>query len=233
VLAIARQTATRDLGWFAIFTERIRALAATQDLLIRSEWRGAAWTIWCALSSPTWRIFSDLGSCARPKLHLNAAATQAVGLARHELATNAGKYGALSTDAGRIEVTWRVDDDAFAMNWTESGGPSVRPPERQGFGTTVIDTMVKRTLGGEVQLAGMAIDLLGRRRPGKTLKAYTQPLARKGCRGVALKRCGRQPCPAHVLVGSFEPVGIAGRWLIAYRRKRLELTSSPTPIRSP
>jgi hypothetical protein len=57
-----------------------------------------------------------------------------------------------STDTGRIEVSWRVDGDAFAMSWTESGGPSVRPPERQGFGTTVIDTMVKRTLGGEVQL---------------------------------------------------------------------------------
>ena len=55
--------------------------------------------------------------------------------------------GALSTDTGRIEVSCRVYGDAFATSWTESGGPPVRPLEHQGFGTTVMDTMVKRTLG--------------------------------------------------------------------------------------
>jgi PAS domain S-box-containing protein len=154
VLAIAHQTATRDPSWFAIFTERIRALAATQDLLTRSEWRGTdVDDLVRAQLAHLAELFGCRIAVRGPKLHLNAAATQAVGLALHELATNAGKYGALSTDAGRIEVTWRLDDDAFAMSWTESGGPSVRPPERQGFGTTVIEAMVKRTLGGEVQLA--------------------------------------------------------------------------------
>jgi two-component sensor histidine kinase len=83
---------------------------------------------------------------------LNAAAGQAVGLALHELATNASKYGALSTDAGRVDVGWRVDGDAFTMNWTERKGPPVRPPERRGFGTAVIDSTAKQTLGGEVEL---------------------------------------------------------------------------------
>ncbi len=86
------------------------------------------------------------------KLHLNAAAAQAIGLALHELATNAGKYGALSVDAGRVDVRWRLDGDIFAMSWTERNGPPVSPPERRGFGSTVIGVMAKVTVGGQVQL---------------------------------------------------------------------------------
>jgi PAS domain S-box-containing protein len=153
VLAIARQTTAREPYRSAVFTERIRALAATQDLLIRSEWRGTDVEDLVRAQLAHLADFFEYRITMRgPKLHLNAAAAQAVGLAFHELATNAGKYGALSTDAGRIEVSWRVAGDTFAMSWIESGGPPVRPPEHQGFGTTVIGTMVKRTLGGEVQL---------------------------------------------------------------------------------
>jgi len=87
-----------------------------------------------------------------PMLRLNAAAAQAIGLALHELATNAGKYGALSVDAGRVDVRWRLEGDSFVMSWIESSGPPVSPPERRGFGSTVVDSMVKHTVGGEVQL---------------------------------------------------------------------------------
>jgi two-component sensor histidine kinase len=86
------------------------------------------------------------------KLRLNAAAAQAIGLALHELATNAGKYGALSADPGHVDVGWRVDGDLFAMSWTERNGPPVSRPDRRGFGSTVIDSMAKRTVEGEVQL---------------------------------------------------------------------------------
>jgi two-component sensor histidine kinase len=77
-------------------------------------------------------------------MHLNAAAAQAIGLALHELATNAGKYGALSVDCGHVDVSWRADGDVFAMSWTESDGPPVSQPERRGFGSTVIESMAKR-----------------------------------------------------------------------------------------
>jgi two-component sensor histidine kinase len=87
-----------------------------------------------------------------PKLHLNAAAAQAIGLALHELATNAGKYGALSTDAGLVDVNWQLDDDIFMMSWIERKGPPVRPPERRGFGSTVMESLVEQTLNGEVRL---------------------------------------------------------------------------------
>jgi two-component sensor histidine kinase len=85
-------------------------------------------------------------------VRLNAAAAQAIGLALHELATNAGKYGALSVDAGRVEVGWRLDGNIFAMSWTESKGPAVSEPKRRGFGSTVVDSMVKQTVNGAVQL---------------------------------------------------------------------------------
>jgi two-component sensor histidine kinase len=87
-----------------------------------------------------------------PKLRLNATAGQAIGLALHELATNAGKYGALSVDTGHVDVRWRPESDIFIMSWTERNGPPVSPPERHGFGSTVVGTMVERSVGGEVEL---------------------------------------------------------------------------------
>src|SRR5262249_56182514 len=87
-----------------------------------------------------------------PTLRFNAAAAQAVGLALHELATNASKYGALSTEAGAVEVCWRRDGDIFAMSWTERGGPPVSTPTHRGFGSTVVNAMAKRSVQGEAHL---------------------------------------------------------------------------------
>jgi PAS domain S-box-containing protein len=154
VQAIARQTAARDTGDFIErFTERIQALAANQDLLVRNEWQGVDVE---DLVRAQLAHFADLVG-SRVTVHglavrLNAAAAQAVGLALHELATNAGKYGALSVDTGRVDVSWRLDGDVFAMSWTECDGPRVSRPERRGFGSTVIASMVKQTVNGEVRL---------------------------------------------------------------------------------
>jgi two-component sensor histidine kinase len=109
------QTATGDAQDFiGRFTERIRALAANQDLLIRHEWQRDTRD----LAQVQLGHFADLiGSRINldgPKLHLNAAAAQAIGLALHELATNAGKYGALSTDVGRVDVSWQLEDDTWS-----------------------------------------------------------------------------------------------------------------------
>jgi PAS domain S-box-containing protein len=154
VQAIARQTATRNPEDFIErFSERIKALAANQDLLTRNEWKGVDLE---ELVRAQLAHFADIvGSrivVHGQKLHLNAGAAQAIGLALHELATNAGKYGALSLDAGSVDVGWQLDGDVFAMNWTERNGPPVSPPERRGFGSTVVDVMAKRTVGGEVEL---------------------------------------------------------------------------------
>src|SRR5262249_23299857 len=69
-----------------------------------------------------------------------------------ELATNAGKYGALSVDAGRVDVRWRLDGDIFSMSWIERDGPPVPPPERGGFGSVVVKVMAERSVGGTVDL---------------------------------------------------------------------------------
>src|SRR5260370_9546 len=152
--AIAPQAAAKKSEDFVErFSERIQALSANQDLLVRNEWRGVDVE---DLVRAQLAHFADLvGSriaVRGRKLHLNAAAAQAIGLALHELGTNAGKYGALSVDAGRVDVGWRFDGNIFAMSWTERNGPPVSPPERRGFGSTVIASMAKRTVDGEVQL---------------------------------------------------------------------------------
>jgi two-component sensor histidine kinase len=154
VQAIARQTAAGESDDFiGRFTERVQALAANQDLLVRNDWQGADLEdlVYAQLAH-----FADLvGSRIAvhgPKLRLNASAAQAIGLVLHELATNAGKYGALSTDTGRIDVKWRFDGENVAISWIERDGPPAEPPSHRGFGTTVIDAMAKRAVDGEVQL---------------------------------------------------------------------------------
>ncbi len=154
VQSIARQTAAGDVQDFiGRFSKRIQALAANQDLLVRHGWHRI--DVKDLVQSQLGHFADLIGTRINfdgPKLLLNAAAAQAIGLALHELATNAGKYGALSTGAGRVDVNWQVEDGTYTMRWIERNGPPVQPPERRGFGTTVIESMVKRTLGGEVQL---------------------------------------------------------------------------------
>jgi len=152
--AIARQTATRDPEHFVdCFSERIQALSANQDLLIKNAWHGVEIEdlVRAQLATFADLIGSRIALCG-PKLRLNAAAAQAIGLALHELSTNAGKYGALSTDRGRVDVSWDAADDTFTIGWIEREGPPVSVPQRRGFGTTVIEAMAERSVGGAVDL---------------------------------------------------------------------------------
>jgi two-component sensor histidine kinase len=83
---------------------------------------------------------------------LNPASAQAIGLAVHDLASNAGKRGALSTDRGRVDIRWRIDDDISTIGWTERDGPPVFAPKRHGFGTIVMGAMADRSVNGTVDL---------------------------------------------------------------------------------
>jgi two-component sensor histidine kinase len=71
-------------------------------------------------------------------------------MALHELATNAGKYGALSTETGRVDIRWETDGDTFTMGWIERDGPLVSAPTRRGFGTVVMMEMTERSVDGKV-----------------------------------------------------------------------------------
>jgi PAS domain S-box-containing protein len=154
VQAIARQTATREPEDFiGCFAERIQALAAGQDLLIRNEWQGV--DVEDLVRTQLAHFAGLIGTrivVDGSRLRLKPASAQAIGLALHELATNAGKYGALSMDMGRVDVRWGSDGDTFTMSWTERDGPPVSAPERRGFGTTVIEKMANHSLDGAVDL---------------------------------------------------------------------------------
>jgi PAS domain S-box-containing protein len=154
VASIAQQTASRNPGDFVErFAERIQALSANQDLLVRNEWSGVeiADLVRAQLAHFADLIGSRI-SVNGPALRLTPAAAQAIGLALHELATNAGKYGALSNDHGRVDIVWGTAGDTFTMGWTERDGPPVSAPQQRGFGSTVIEAMTERSVAGEVHL---------------------------------------------------------------------------------
>jgi PAS domain S-box-containing protein len=152
--SIAHQTAARNPEDFVErFSERIQALSANQDLLVRNEWKGVDIAdLVRAQLAPFADLIGSRIALHGPKLCLKAASAQAVGLALHELATNAGKYGALSTDTGHVNISWRTDGDTFTMRWTERNGPPVSSPKRRGFGTIVMEAMTERSVDGAVGL---------------------------------------------------------------------------------
>jgi PAS domain S-box-containing protein len=151
--AIAHQTAAGNPEDFIDrFSGRIQALSANQDLLVRNEWKGVE--IDDLVRAQLVHFVDLIGSriaVRGPKLLLSPASVQAIGLAIHELATNAKKYGALSTDRGRVDVCWGSDGHTLTMSWTEHGGP-VSPPKQRGFGTMVMEAMAERSVGGKVEL---------------------------------------------------------------------------------
>jgi PAS domain S-box-containing protein len=154
VHAIARQTATKNSEHFVErFSERIQALSANHDLLVRNEWNGVEIEdLVRAQLAPFVDLIGSRIAVLGPTLRLKAASAQAIGLVLHELATNAGKYGALSTDRGRVNVCWGIEGDTLTMSWTERDGPPVSAPERRGFGTMVMEAMAEQSVDGSVDL---------------------------------------------------------------------------------
>lgn len=157
VQALARQTAASGAADFQKrFESRLHSLAASQDLLVKSEWTSVP--VEELVRSQLAHLGRDVETrfkISGPPIHLTAASAQTIGMALHELSTNAIKYGALSNSTGRIDLTWGTgqrDDGTptFHMAWREHGGPASTPPERRGFGTVVIGDMVRLGLGGIV-----------------------------------------------------------------------------------
>ncbi|MFN3520938.1 MAG: HWE histidine kinase domain-containing protein [Phenylobacterium sp.] len=154
VQALAFQTAKRTTsldGFLQTFAGRLKSMGSANELLTAARWRGAAVGHLAA---------AELGGLAPsqtrwdgPEIFLTPRAANAVSLALHELATNALKYGALSTDQGRVDVRWgRLDNGGFELLWVESGGPTVQPPDHRGFGSTLLDQVTGRELNGSTTL---------------------------------------------------------------------------------
>ncbi len=159
VQAIAQRTlASSSQEFISRFSERIQGLSASNDLLVRNQWQNVPLA---ELVRSQLAHFADLLesriAVRGPDLRITAAAAQVIGMALHELATNAGKYGALSTDTGHVDVVWRLERaDAggrrFLMEWSENGGPTVVAPTRRGFGWSVLCQLTKESLGADVIL---------------------------------------------------------------------------------
>lgn len=186
VQSIARQTlAANPEDFKSRFSDRIQALSLSQDLLINNGWRSVDIT---ALIQSQLAHFTDLiGTRIKlsgPPIWISASAAQTIGMAVHELGTNAGKYGALSNSHGRLEVGWslerrRGDGEAFEMYWREEGGPSVVPPAKYGFGLTVINRIASEALDAEVSLDFAPTGLSWRLRcPAKEVVEQLGPTAR-------------------------------------------------------
>lgn len=159
IQAIIRQT-SRELSpeiFAARIAARLASLAASHDLLVRSEWESVDLRdlVTAQLAHWTDLIGTRITIGGGPS-GLRPAAAQTLGMAIHELATNASKYGALSNERGAVELNWRFTGNAgearFEMTWAEHGGPAVAYPEQRGFGHTVIVRMVEHALDAEVGL---------------------------------------------------------------------------------
>lgn len=158
VQAMIRQTARHgDPETFvARVSERIIGLAASHDLLVENQWQGVDVA---ELITGQLAHFKDLIGTRvlldGPPARLSAAAAQGIGMALHELATNAGKYGALSNREGQVCISWRVDakgQQGFSMSWLEDGGPPVATPTRRGFGQMVIGPMAGAAVHGVAEV---------------------------------------------------------------------------------
>src|SRR5215510_11020693 len=160
IQAMARQTA-RHTGsvetFLTQFGARLQALAASHDLLIRESWYGASLG---ELVRSQLGVYLD-GVAAQvsiegPAIAIKPEAAQNLGLALHELAVNAAKFGALSVPAGRVAITWNrlenVDGSAVELDWREKLGPKVKARRRKGFGSIVIERNLARALDAKVEL---------------------------------------------------------------------------------
>lgn len=159
VQVIARQTAASGLeGYAERFEERISALAASHDLLVGSPKRDVELIDLVQAQLGHFRhLLGNRILIAGPELRLTPSAAQSIGMALHELATNAAKYGALSNDGGSVDIKWETAEfedglEFFTMSWSEQGGPCVAEPARRGFGSTIIQSALQSSVRGKVDL---------------------------------------------------------------------------------
>jgi two-component sensor histidine kinase len=156
VQSFVRLTTASSLGDFRrVVDGRVEALARAQTSLAARRWEGASLHDvvegeLAALSQPGKYTVSG------PQILLRAGDVQAMSMVIHELATNASKYGALSTEGGTLTIAWdKGAAGGMTLVWSEEGGPRVEPPSREGFGSRLVSQLT-RQLGGEIAYAWRA-----------------------------------------------------------------------------
>jgi two-component sensor histidine kinase len=156
IQAMARQT-SRHAGsvesFLTHFAARLQALSASHDLLVQDSWHGASLRelVQSQLGTYTDQTQSQV-TVDGPAVMLKPEAAQGLGLALHELAANAAKYGALSVPGGAVSVSWHEPQPGRSLDvvWAEQSGPAVKPRRKRGFGTLVIEHNLVRALNAHV-----------------------------------------------------------------------------------
>jgi PAS domain S-box-containing protein len=152
VQSIVRLTKAKSQEAYAKAVEgRIQALAQAHTLLSESRWQGTdVERLLTEELAPYRGVDNARVQIEGPMVFLSPEKSQNFALVLHELATNSAKHGALSAAEGSLTIRWSVAGDKLVLSWEERGGPPVRPPRSQGFGTKIMNASIKRQIGGNV-----------------------------------------------------------------------------------
>lgn len=154
IIALTKRRADNVDDFARSLDGRIRALSATHNLLTQSDWGSTPVGALINAELLPYAHGSDHAvTMSGPDVELAPNDALSLGLAIHELATNAAKYGALSTPGGRVDIAWQpVADNLVRVEWRESGGPLVQQQRTRGFGTDLIERIVAHELRHPVEL---------------------------------------------------------------------------------
>jgi PAS domain S-box-containing protein len=151
VQSIVRLTRANSIASYTTAVEgRIKALSRAHTILSHARWQGADLGGLVEEELAPYRS-SDADKIVTlgPTVVLEPATAQTLALALHELATNAAKYGALSSISGKVKLTWELQPGNLVLHWREVGGPPPQQPAMPGFGTRIITASIERQLGGQ------------------------------------------------------------------------------------
>jgi two-component sensor histidine kinase len=169
------------------FVDRIHGLARSHDLLVRGDWRGVSLNDLVLSHLEPFGLEPERTVVEGPPIEVRPEAAQTIGLALHELATNATKHGALKTADGRLEVRWEVHEDetppTLSLEWREDTVAAPEGPTPSGFGRLMLEQLVGTSVGGSTEYE------LGNRRVVWKLSAPLEAIV--GANGVRNNRDAR------------------------------------------
>ncbi|KQO43612.1 sensor histidine kinase [Methylobacterium sp. Leaf85] len=160
IVGSTARTASSIESFYEAFVGRIMSLAHTHSVLTEDTWQTASLRNLLENELRPYGDGASDGPGARrivldgPPVDLASEIAVPIGMAIHELTTNAAKHGALSTQEGRVTITWNVTEDAdgktLHLEWSESDGPPVRPPTRQGFGSRLLQRVLTAQVRADI-----------------------------------------------------------------------------------
>lgn len=143
---------------------RVQALARAHDQITRHHWAPAALETLIRTEAESYLLDKKARvETSGDNVLLTAKAYASVALVIHELMTNSAKYGALSSEGGKVRINWTLgDDQSLKIEWREVGGPPVQAPERRGFGSTIIERAIPFELSGRAEMSYLLEGVTGR-----------------------------------------------------------------------